>query len=108
MLSLSGLVDFGNARAADATSDLAKCLFCSAHEDPASPGPILEGYGPIDHRDAEGALWYYTLLHRVIMWWWLRHVGVIPAADTPSELIDDLRAMAESDSAMPDYDRLRP
>ncbi len=105
-LSLSGLVDFGNARAADATSDLAKCLFCSAHEDPASPVPMLEGYGPIDHPDPQGALWYYTLLHRAIMWWWLRHVGVIPAADTPSGLIDDLRIMAESDS-LPGYDRLR-
>ncbi len=96
-LSLSGLVDFGNARAADATSDLAKCLFCSTHEDPASPGPILEGYGPIDHPDPQGALWYYTLLHRVSMWSWLRHVGTLPAADTPSELIDDLSAMAETE-----------
>ena len=23
----------------------------------------------IDHPDPQGALWYYPLLHRVIMWW---------------------------------------
>jgi aminoglycoside phosphotransferase (APT) family kinase protein len=97
-LALSGLVDFGNARAADATFDLAKCLFCAEHEDPASPGPMLEGYGPIDHPNPRGALWYYTLLHRVIMWWWLRHIGAIASADTPSGLIDDLRIMAENAS----------
>ena len=97
-LALTGLVDFGNARAADATFDLAKCLFCSAHEDPASPGPMLEGYGPIGHPNPPGALWYYTLLHRVIMWWWLRHIGAIASADTPSGLIDDLHVIAETAS----------
>lgn len=93
-LSLSGLIDFGNARATDPVFDLAKCLFCSAHEAPGSPTLIREGYGPIDHPDPEAALWYYTLLHRMIMWWWLRHIGVIPAPDAPSGLLDDLRSMA--------------
>jgi aminoglycoside phosphotransferase (APT) family kinase protein len=93
-LALSGLIDFGNARAADPVFDLAKCLFCSKHEAPQSPALILEGYGPIDHPDPQAALRYYTLLHRMTMWWWLRHIGVIPTADTPSDLIDDLRAMA--------------
>ena len=92
-LVLSGLIDFGNARAADAVLDLAKCLFCSEHDAPGSTPHLLDGYGRIDHPDPEGALWYYTLLHRVTMWCWLRRIGVIPAADTPSELIDDLRAM---------------
>ena len=59
---------------------------------------MLEGYGPIDHPNPRGALWYYTLLHRVIMWWWLRHIGAIASADTPSGLIDDLRIMAENAS----------
>jgi len=95
-LRLSGLIDFGNARAADATFDLAKCLLLSAHLAPSSGPLILEGYGPVDHPDPEGALWYYTLLHRTILWWWLRHIGGIPAADTPSDLTDGLRAMAES------------
>lgn len=95
-LVLSGLIDFGNARAADAVMDLAKCLFCSEHDAPGSRPHILSGYGRIDHPDPAGALWYYTLLHRVTMWWWLRHKGIIAAADTPSELIDDLRAMAAS------------
>jgi aminoglycoside phosphotransferase (APT) family kinase protein len=94
-LALSGLIDFGNAHAADAVHDLAKCLFCAMHEAPDCRMPMLERYGAIDHPDPEGALWYYTLLHRVIMWWWLRHVGTLPTADAPSGLIDDLRHMAE-------------
>lgn len=50
-LELSGLIDFGNARAADRLFDLAKALFCSAHEDPRSLHPILAGYGAVDHPD---------------------------------------------------------
>jgi len=92
-LRLSGLIDFGNSRADDAVSDLAKTLFCSEHNAPGSTPFILQGYGPIDHPDPEGALWFYTLLHRVIMWWWLRHVNVIRDGDH-NPLIDDLRAMA--------------
>ncbi|GLQ11742.1 hypothetical protein GCM10007913_36740 [Devosia yakushimensis] len=95
-LVLSGLIDFGNAQAADPVLDLAKCLFCSEHDAPGSTPHILAGYGRIDHPDPEEAIWYYTLLHRVTMWFWLRHIGVIPTPDTPSGLIDDLRAMAES------------
>jgi len=44
-LRLSGLIDFGNARAADSLFDLAKALFCSVHEDARSHQPLLEGYG---------------------------------------------------------------
>lgn len=98
-LALSGLIDFGNARAADAVSDLAKCLFCSMHLDPLCRAPILEGYGAIDHPDPEGALWFYTLLHRMTMWWWLRQIGAIPTAETPSGLIEDLQAMAREAGA---------
>lgn len=90
---LTGLIDFGNAHAADPVWDLAKILFICAHEAPESPPLIREGYGPIDHPDPEGAIWFYTLLHRVIMWWWLRHVGVI-AEGAHNPLIDDLREMA--------------
>jgi Ser/Thr protein kinase RdoA (MazF antagonist) len=92
-LRLSGLIDFGNTRASDAACDLAKCMFCTAHQAPDAPALMREGYGPIDHPDPDGALWFYTLLHRVIMWWWLRHIGVI-ARGEPHGLIDDLRAMA--------------
>jgi len=67
-LRLTGLIDFGNARAADALFDLAKALFCCTHEDPRSREPLLAGYGAIDHPDPEQALWLYTLLHRVTMW----------------------------------------
>jgi len=93
-LQLSGLIDFGNARAADAISDLAKCLFCSEHEAPGSSVHILEGYGPIDHPAPQSAVRYYTLLHRVTMWAWLRQIGIIPDAGMPSGLIDDLWDMA--------------
>lgn len=94
-LALSGLIDFGNARAADAVFDLAKCLFCSEHDAPGSTSHILAGYGKIDHPDPEGAIWYYTLLHRMSMWCWLRNVGVIPTADSPSDLMDDLLEIAD-------------
>lgn len=93
-LRLSGLIDFGNARAADAVSDLASSIFFTEHEMPGSGPYVLDGYGPIDHPDPEGALWFYTLHHRVVMWWWLRHVGVIADGEEHA-LIADLRAMAE-------------
>ncbi|UJW85585.1 hypothetical protein [Devosia sp. SL43] len=73
---------------------MAKCLFCSEHEAPGSAQPILEGCGPIDHPDPTSALSFYTLLHRVIMWWFLRHIGVLPTPDAPSDIMDDLRQMA--------------
>ncbi len=91
-LRLTGLIDLGNARAADAVSDLAKNIFNIEHELPGSTPAIREGYGPIDHPDPAGALWFYTLHHRVVMWWWLRHVGII-ADGEPHGLIDDLEAM---------------
>lgn len=93
-LRLSGLIDFGNARAADPISDLAKCLFCSEHEAPGCTSFILEGYGALDHPRPQAALDYYTLLHRIIMWWWLRHIGVIPTPDAPSEIMDRLHEVA--------------
>jgi aminoglycoside phosphotransferase (APT) family kinase protein len=92
-LHLTGLLDFGNARASDPVCDLAKALFCSEHDAPGSSPHILAGYGPIDHSDPEGALRVYTLVHRVTMWMWLRHVGVIREGEH-NPLIDDLEAMA--------------
>ena len=97
-LQVTGLIDFGNARAADATFDLAKTLFCCEHEAPGSTRSILEGYGSVGHPDPQRALWLYTLIHRVVMWYWLRHVGVI-ADDEPHQLIADLHAMAEEELA---------
>jgi len=92
-LRLTGLIDFGNVRAADPVYDLAKCLFCAEHEDPASRAPMLEGYGPIPHPRAEEAMWLYTLFHRVSMWWWLRFVSAI-GPNEPHNLIESLTAMA--------------
>jgi Ser/Thr protein kinase RdoA (MazF antagonist) len=94
-LRLTGLIDFGNARAADAVSDLAKNIFNTEHELPGSTPFIREGYGPIDHPDPEGALWFYTLHHRIVMWWWLRHVGFIPDGEEEHDLIKDLRRMVD-------------
>lgn len=94
-LRLSGLIDFGNARAGERLFDLAKALFCSAHEDPRSHQPILEGYGRTDHPDMERALWLYSLFHRTSMWCWLTRLGVDATAETgPGGLIRDLREMA--------------
>jgi aminoglycoside phosphotransferase (APT) family kinase protein len=90
----TGLVDFANALAGDALADLAKALFCCAHEDPRSVGPLREGYGPIDHPDPEGALWLYTLYHRLTMWTFLTRPGDDPASAGPAGLMADLAAMS--------------
>lgn len=82
-LQLTGLIDFGNARAGDALFDLAKALFCCTHEDPHSREPLLAGYGEINHPDPAEALSLYTLYHRIVMWC---HLG---AAD----LLRDLNEM---------------
>jgi Ser/Thr protein kinase RdoA (MazF antagonist) len=91
-LQLSGLIDFGNARAADALFDLAKALFCCAHEDPRSREPLLAGYGEINHPDPEEALWLYTLFHRVVMWCGLTRRG--DTSDGPAGLLCDLDEMS--------------
>lgn len=93
-LVLSGIVDFGSAHAADPVFDLAKCLFCSEHDAPGSGTPIRDGYGPIPHPRPDAALAYYTVLHRLVMWGWLRRFGVIPTPDAPGDLIDALRRTA--------------
>ncbi len=93
VLRLTGLIDFANARCGDALFDLAKTLMCSSHEDPRSAPALLEGYGPIDHRDAEGALWLYTLFHRITMWAFLVGLGDDPASAGPAGLMRDLTEM---------------
>lgn len=96
-LQLTGLLDFGNAKASDPICDLAKALFCSEHDAPGSGPAIREGYGRIDHPDPDAAVWIYLLLHRLVMWWWLRHVGVIHDGEQ-HDLIVDLEAMVEAGS----------
>ncbi len=93
-LRLTGLIDFANALAGDALSDLAKSLFCSRHEDPRSPGPLLAGYGEIDHPDPAEGLWLYTLYHRLIMWNWLTRLGDDPNSDSLQGLMRDLDGMS--------------
>ena len=91
-LQLTGLIDFGNARAGDALFDLAKALFCCAHEDPRSRKSLLAGYGQINHPDPEEALWLYTLFHRVVMWCCLTRRG--DTSDGPAGLLRDLEEMS--------------
>ncbi|MBO9587188.1 phosphotransferase family protein [Devosia sp.] len=93
-VSIVGLVDFGNARASTALMDLAKTIFICEHEMPGIGAAVLAGYGPIDHPDPEKALAFYTLLHRVIMWWWLRHIGVLATADAEVDVMSALRVTA--------------
>ncbi len=94
-LDLTGLIDFGNARAADPLFDLAKALFCCTHEDPRAARPLLEGYGELYHPDPMSALWLYTLHHRVSMWAFLTKLGHDPgASDGPGGLMHDLNEMA--------------
>jgi aminoglycoside phosphotransferase (APT) family kinase protein len=96
-LRLSGLIDFGNARAGDPLFDLAKALFCSGHEDPRSREPLLEGYGPLDHPEPERVLRLYTLFHRLSMWCWFKKLGpAAPAGDGPDGLLRDLDRMMRS------------
>ena len=97
-LQLTGLLDFGNAKSSDPICDLAKALFCSEHDAPGSGLAIREGYGPIEHPDPDAAIWIYLLLHRLTMWWWLRHVGVILEGERHG-LIVDLEAMAKQKRA---------
>ena len=77
-----------------AANGLAKAIMCCAHEDPASVGPLLEGYGPLDHPQPEDALWLYTLYHRLTMWAWLKRYG-----DTPDELLRDLAGWRRASDA---------
>ena len=93
-LSICGLIDFGNARANGAVMDLAKTIFVCEHDAPGSGAAILDGYGAIDHPSPTRALAFYTILHRLIMWWWLRHIGVIGSADAESDIMTALRATA--------------
>lgn len=91
-LQLSGLIDFGNMRAESAVMDLAKCIFCTEHDTPGSTAAILTGYGPINHPEPAKALAFYTTLHRLTMWFWLRKFGTLPTPDAPSDIVDALRA----------------
>jgi Ser/Thr protein kinase RdoA (MazF antagonist) len=91
-VQLTGLIDFGNARAADAVFDLAKALFCCTHEDPRSTEPLLAGYGEINHPDPENALWLYTLFHRVTMW--CSFTRRVDTSDGSAGLLRDLDEMS--------------
>jgi aminoglycoside phosphotransferase (APT) family kinase protein len=92
-LKLTGLIDFADASAADPLLDLAYGLFSCTHEDPKSREPLLAGYGEIEHPDSEGALWLYTLHHRVVMWAHLKRLSIQGRRSDPVELLRDLSEM---------------
>lgn len=96
-LNLSGLIDYGNVRADSAPMDLAKAIFCSEHDAPGSRAAILDGYGPVDYPRPEQALAFYTILHRLTMWYWLRHIGILPSVDAPNDIIPALELTAAAD-----------
>jgi Ser/Thr protein kinase RdoA (MazF antagonist) len=96
LLTISGLIDFGNARAHSAVMDLAKTIFICEHMAPGSGSAVLAGYGPINHPAPRKALAYYTMLHRVTMWWWLRHIGALATPDAESDLMRALEKTALS------------
>lgn len=91
-LRLTGLIDFGSAVGNDATSDLAKALFCCEHEMPGCGAALRAGYGPVDHPEPEAALRLNLLLHRLIMWTTLSRVAP-PDSPGPTQLITDLEQM---------------
>ncbi len=82
-LRLAGLIDYGSAVANDPTSDLAKAIFIYEHQSPGSAPALRAGYGPIDHPEPELALELNLLLHRVIMWSWLRRFMPVEAPGLP-------------------------
>jgi aminoglycoside phosphotransferase (APT) family kinase protein len=91
-LQLTGLIDFGNARAGDPLLDLAKALFCCTHEDPRSREPLLAGYGTIDHPEPEETLRLYTLFHRLVMWSHFRRLADM--SEATAGLLRDIDAMS--------------
>jgi Ser/Thr protein kinase RdoA (MazF antagonist) len=93
-LAVSGLIDLGNARANSSVMDLSKTIFCCEHASPGCGEHILTGYGSVDHSCPTEALAYYTTLHRIIMWWWLRHIGVLATADAVNDIMPALDATA--------------
>jgi Ser/Thr protein kinase RdoA (MazF antagonist) len=93
---LTGLLDFGNARAGDALFDLAKALFCCTHEDATSSDALLAGYGVLNHPAPAEALWLYTLFHRVTMWTTLVRFGADRATGGPGDLLRDLDEMSRN------------
>jgi hypothetical protein len=54
----------------------------------------VAGYGPLDHPDPAGAIWLYTLFHRLIMWVHLNGMSDDPASGAPADLLRDLRSMS--------------
>ncbi|HXQ16076.1 MAG TPA: aminoglycoside phosphotransferase family protein [Caulobacteraceae bacterium] len=87
-LSLTGVIDFANARAGDPLMDLATALSCCAHEDPSSRAPLLEGYGAADHPDVAGALKLYEFYHQLTLWGWFMQIGEPGEAGPASALSD--------------------
>ncbi|WP_340646087.1 aminoglycoside phosphotransferase family protein [Phenylobacterium sp.] len=87
---VSGLLDFENAMAGDPLYDLAKALDFSAHDDPASRAPLLEGYGAIERPHLAETLVIYRLYHKLEMWNFFQALGKARDASGAAGLLRDL------------------
>jgi aminoglycoside phosphotransferase (APT) family kinase protein len=76
---ISGVVDFGNATAADPLLDLAKTSCYSRSE--GRLDALAEGHGEL-RTDWREAVRLYELYHRLELWWWFAsngiHLDVLP------------------------------
>jgi aminoglycoside phosphotransferase (APT) family kinase protein len=88
---LSGLIDFENALAGDPLFDLAKALDYTTHEDAAGRAPLLEGYGALGRSDAEPAILFYRLYHKLELWNFFRFLNIQP--EGCAALLDDVEKM---------------
>ena len=92
-LRLTGLVDFGNARAADPVFDLAKTMLMCDLELPGAGAAIRTGYGTIEHPEPDEAVRAYMLIHAMLLWGWYRAIGTI-AEGQPHEVMTTVLKMA--------------
>ena len=72
---ITGVVDFGNAAAADPLLDLAKTFSYSRWATEACVDALAEGHGGL-RTDWREALGLYELYHRLELWWWFASNGI--------------------------------
>jgi hygromycin-B 7''-O-kinase len=71
---ITGIVDFGNATAADPLLDLAKTSSNSRWASDMRVEALAEGHGDL-RQDWREALRLYELYHRLELWWWFASTG---------------------------------
>jgi aminoglycoside phosphotransferase (APT) family kinase protein len=71
---ITGIVDVGNATAADPLLDLAKTFTYSRRPSPKRIHALAAGHGDL-RADWRDALDLYVLFHRLELWWWFAATG---------------------------------